>query len=79
MSAQTWDPHPLLLSIVESLQRKGALTDLDVLDEMKEIYGDISFREINKALLKLEVTGIIRVSRLMKGKRQVELANNKRT
>ncbi len=42
---------------------------------MKDSYGDISFRELNKAILKLEVTGIVNVSRLMKGKRQVELVN----
>ncbi len=77
LSSRTWNPHPLPLSIVESLQRKGALTDVNLLDEMKEIYGDISFRELNKALLRLEVTGSIRVTRLMKGKRQVELANSK--
>ena len=73
MSSRTWEPHPLPLSIVETLQRKGALTDIDLLKEMKETYDDLSFRELNKALLKLEVTGMVRVSRLMKGKRQVEL------
>ena len=78
MSTRTWDPHPLPLSIVERLERKGALTDVDLLDEMKEIYGDISFRELNKTLMRLEVTGSIRVTRLMKGKRQVELAHSKR-
>jgi len=51
---------------------------VDLLDEMKEIYGDISFRELNKTLMRLEVTGSIRVTRLMKGKRQVELAHSKR-
>ena len=74
MSSRIWEPHPLPLSIVETLQRKGALTDIDLLKEMKETYDDLSFRELNKALLKLEVTGIVRVSRQMKGKRQVELA-----
>jgi hypothetical protein len=33
----------------------------------------MSFRELNGILLKLEVSGIVRVSRQMKGKRRVEL------
>jgi Fe2+ or Zn2+ uptake regulation protein len=61
------------LVVVETLQRKGAMADTELLSEMKDAYGDLSFRELNRTLLKLEVTGIVRVSRLMKGKRRVEL------
>jgi len=61
------------LAVVEVLQRKGPLADSDLLDEVKETYGEISFRELNNALLKLELSGILRVTRLMKGKRRVEL------
>lgn len=61
------------LVVVETLQRKGAMTDTELLSEMKDAYGDLSFRELNRTLLKLEVEGIVRVSRLMKGKRRVEL------
>jgi len=72
-----WGPRPLNLAIVEALQRKGALPDDDLLDEVKESYGEISFRELNSALLKLELNGILRVTRLMKGKRRVELATSR--
>ena len=68
-----WGPRPLNLAVVEALQRKGPLTDGDLLDQVKESYGEISFRELNSVLLKLEIKGILRVSRLMKGKRRVEL------
>jgi len=68
-----WGPRPLNLAVVEALQRKGALNDDDLLDEVKDIYGDLSFRELNSVLLKLELNGIVRVTRLMKGKRRVEL------
>ncbi len=33
---------------------------------------EVSFRELNQDLMKLELAGILRVSRLTKGKRQVE-------
>jgi len=70
---KVWGPRPLNLAVVEVLQRKGPLADSDLLHEVKEIYGEISFRELNNALLKLELSGVLRVTRLMKGKRRVEL------
>jgi Fe2+ or Zn2+ uptake regulation protein len=70
---KVWGPRPLNLAVVEVLQHKGPLADSDLLDEVKETYGEISFRELNNALLKLELSGILRVTRLMKGKRRVEL------
>lgn len=70
---KVWGPRPLNLAVVETLQRKGPLTDGDLLDQVRESYGEISFRELNSILLKLEINGILHVSRLMKGKRRVEL------
>lgn len=70
---KVWGPRPLNLAVVEVLQRKGALTDDDLLDEVKDSYGELSFRELNSSLLKLELGGVVRVTRLMKGKRRVEL------
>jgi len=71
--SKVWSPRPLSLAIVEVLEKKGALTDIELHKELKEDFGDVSFREVNRNLMKLELTGIIWVSRLMKGKRQVEL------
>ena len=61
------------LSIVEVLEKKGPITDIDLLKQLKSDLGDVSFRELNRELMKLEIGGILRVSRLRKGKRQVEL------
>ena len=71
--SKVWSPRPLSLAIVEVLEKKGALTDIDLLKELKSDFGDVSFRELNRDLMKLELTGIIWVSRLMRGKRHVEL------
>jgi len=70
-----WGPIPPQLAIVEVLEKKGATTDTELLKEVEDVYGEMSFRELNGLLLKLEVTGVIRVSRLMKGKRRVELVH----
>jgi hypothetical protein len=70
---KVWGPIPPQLAIVEVLEKKGAITDTELLKAVEEIYGEMSFRELNAQLLKLEVIGVLRVSRLMKGKRRVEL------
>ena len=49
------------------------MTDIELQKEIKSDFGEVSFRELNRDLMKLEVQGVLRVSRLMKGKRQVEL------
>jgi hypothetical protein len=61
------------LSIVEILEKKGAITDVDLQKDLKSNFGEVSFREVNTGLMKLELAGVLRVTRLMKGKRQVEL------
>jgi len=68
-----WGPRPMHLAVVDILEKKNALTDIDLLHEVKDNFGEISLRELNRVLMKLEISGIIRVSRLMKGKRRVEL------
>ncbi len=49
------------------------MTDIDLQKELKSNFGEVSFRELNTNLMRLEMQGVLRVSRLMKGKRQVEL------
>ena len=68
-----WSPRPMQLSIVEILEKKGAMTDLELQKELKSNFGEVSFRELNTDLMRLEMAGVLWVSRLMKGKRQVEL------
>lgn len=61
------------LAIVELLEKKGGMTDIALLKELEDNFGEVSFRELNRDLMVLEMQGVLRVSRLMKGKRQVEL------
>lgn len=73
----TWNSRPMNLAVVETLQKKGPTADVELLSELKDSYGDLSFRELNKVLLKLEITGLVRVTRLMKGKRRIELVERR--
>jgi transcription initiation factor IIE alpha subunit len=63
--------------VLDVIGRKGPLTDDELLRELRNGKEDLSFRELNRILLKLEVNGLIRVSRQMKGKRRVEVAEER--
>lgn len=72
-----WGPRPLHLHVIDVIERKGPMTDDDLLREMRNGKEDLSFRELNRILMKLELNGIVRVSRQMKGKRRVELVEQR--
>ena len=74
---KVWGPRPLQLFVLDVIGRKGPLTDDELLRELKSGKEDVSFRELNRILMKLEVNGFIRVSRQMKGKRRVEMAEER--
>jgi len=74
---KVWGPKPLNLSVLDAIGRKGPLTDDELLREIRNGKEDLSFRELNRILMKLEVNGLVRVSRQMKGKRRVELVEQR--
>lgn len=65
------------LFVLDVVARKGPLTDDELLRELRSGKEDLSFRELNRILLKLEINGQVRVSRQMKGKRRVEIADER--
>jgi len=67
----------LQLFVLEVVERKGPLTDDELLRELRNGKEDLSFRELNRILLRLEINGLVRVSRQMKGKRRVEIAEER--
>ena len=69
-----WPVLPLHTCVVEILLKKGgALTDTELYQALRKSYGDLSLRELNKTLMRLEIEGIIHVFRLTKNIRRVEL------
>lgn len=65
------------LTIVEILEKKGAMTDGELFDMLRETHEDLGFGALNKTLMKMEVQGKVYVSSLTKGKRRVELVKRK--
>jgi hypothetical protein len=66
------------LSILEVLEKKGSMSDIDLQKELKSNFGEVNFRELNRELMKLELAGMLWVSRLGKGKRLVELTGKQK-
>ncbi len=75
MVTKTWKVQPLHLVIFEILEKKGSLTDAELLEALKSstLYRDLNFNEVNKALMRMEISGLITVSSLTKGRRLVQL------
>jgi len=73
MSVKTWKIQPLYATIIEILEKKGSLTDMELFEALKAFHRDAGFDDLNKTLMKMEITGLISVSSLTKGKRLVEL------
>jgi len=79
MAVKIWKPRPLDLTIVEVLEKKGPMTDVELLDLLKETHEDLGFGMLNQTLMKMEVEGKLYVSSLTKGKRRVELVKRRET
>lgn len=77
MPNKTWKPHPLHVTIVEILKKKGSLTDTELCDLLKESHGELSFGVVNKTLMNMEIAGKIYVSTFARRKRRVELVEKK--
>lgn len=72
--SRLWDPTPIHTTIVELLERMGgSSTDTDLYKELESYHEGLNFRAFNKALMKLEIGGIIRVASLTKKQRRIEL------
>jgi hypothetical protein len=74
---KTWKSHPLYTQIKEFLERKGPMTDVELYDLVKGTHEGVGFSELNKTLMKMEIEGSIYVSARTKGKRRVELTEQR--
>lgn len=73
MPTKTWKTRPAYCAVLEILKRKGAMTDVDLLDALSEEFKDLGFKDLNELMMKLEISGKIRTTSMTRGKRRVEL------
>jgi len=70
---KTWKTRPAYFYLMEVLNKKGDMTDDALFDLLHGEYEDLGFKDFNTLLLKLEVSGKVRVSSMARGKRRIEV------
>lgn len=68
-----WRPFPLTFSIMNIVERReGLLLEDDLIRLLENEVGEFSERELNKALMKLEIEGLIHVQAIKKNQRVIK-------
>ena len=73
MPTKTWKVHPAYFVLLDLLQKKGALPDNDLFEALTEEFEDLGFKDFNELLMRLEISGRIRLTSMSRGKRRIEL------
>ncbi len=68
------DEKLLPTTIIEQLERSGALKFDELLKQVQKRHEGLNESELDTMLMKMEIQGLIRVYRIPKGKRRIELA-----
>ena len=60
-------------TIIETLDRDGALDAEDLFKSVQKLHGDLDMRFFDETLMVLEIQGLIRVLGMARDKRRIEL------
>ena len=61
-------------TVVEALGKSGAQEFDDLLKQVQKYQSDINENDFSKILMEMEIQGLVRVTRMAKGKRRIELS-----
>ncbi len=61
-------------TVVEALGRSGAQEFDDLLKQVQKYQSGINEDEFGKILMEMEIQGLVRVTKMAKGKRRIELS-----
>ncbi|MHA1215492.1 MAG: hypothetical protein ACTSR2_08405 [Candidatus Hodarchaeales archaeon] len=68
-----WRPFPLTFSIMNIVERReGVLLEDDLVRLLENDIGEFSDRELNNALMKLEIEGLLHVQSIKKNQRVIK-------
>jgi len=74
MSIKMWKTRPAHCFLLEILEKKkGAMTDTDLFDALKDEFKDLGLKDFNELLMRLEIGGKTRTISMARGKRRIEL------
>jgi len=61
-------------TVVEALGKVGAQEFDELLKQVQKYQSDLNQTEFNRILMEMEIQGLVRVTKMAKGKRRIELA-----
>ncbi len=73
VTTKTWKTHPAYFVLLDLLKKKGAMTDTDLFEALTDEYEDLGFKDFNQILMRLEISGKVRTTSMIRNKRRVEL------
>ncbi len=73
MPTKIWKTRPAYFVLLEVLNKKGAMTDVELFDALNEEFKDLGLKDFNELLMQLEVRGKVRTTSAARGKKRVEL------
>lgn len=74
MVVKTWKTRPAHYFLLEILKKKkGAMTDVDLFEALKDEFKDLGYKDFNELLMRLEIGGKIRTMSMARRKRRIEL------
>ena len=71
--AKTWKTHPAYFVLIELLQKKKTVSDVALFEAVNKEFKDLGFKDFNELLMRLEISGKIQLTSMVRGKRRVEL------
>lgn len=73
MSPKPLKVYPNYFVLLDILKKKTAITYTELFEALKEEGVDVSIKELNKLLMKLEISGKIQVTSSSRRKKRIEL------
>mgnify|MGYP000365479438 CR=1 FL=1 len=68
-----WFAKPLRIAILEILEKRGGrVSETELKEELKKLYGEASSSVINRVLMQLEIDGLIHVEAVSPKERIIE-------
>lgn len=61
-------------TVIEALGKSGAMEFDDLFKQVQKYQKDINETEFSKLLMEMEIQGLVRVTKMAKGKRRIELS-----
>jgi hypothetical protein len=75
LQIKTWKTNPTYFVLLEILKKKGSILDSELFEELIKDFKDLGFKDFNEVLMRVEISGKIKISHMTRGKRRVEYIN----